>query len=673
MTVSLPIFESIVVEGYGLYPGPGGLGGLRFDFASDENLILGVNGLGKSTLLLLLKQMIEGPRRLRAPGFVGEGTADLLSSDSNMFAVRGGGSATVATATLTVLFGSVRLLITRRLSDLALQRLEVARDGAAPEQAALHHFEAVVTEVAGVGTFADVVRVCDRVVFFLENRERLLWDWRVQYEVFRSLLLPGPDSGKLQKLEKKIITSDSSARNLRYAMGKASTRRAKELQKRDKAKTVAKQLEETDNALEIAQERERDLVERLDAKRNEISDERARVWKEQSDTDAAEARYDHLKYSAIRHALGNVDGQIQYALLKLIDEGHCIVCDTGGLETLASELDGRRKGERCLLCGSPLSGHADVATTSGALSQQAQAAFADLKAQRARAEGAQDRLSVLVGAERSVVADLSDVRSDVDRLQRARRYFRGQLPADDKAFLSRVDSELDNLSSSVEGFQKDRDEAEAEAASLIARLASMVLEHRAEIERVFKARASDFFIEQVQLIYAPRTESISQGGRRFQFPAFEVELTSGSTGESFVRRTYEQASLSQREYLDIAFRMAVMETFGDERCSIVVDGPEGSVDVVFAERAGRMLANYAHPVASGPNVGTAAKSRQIIVACNVVEGGFIPWFFRDHPELEDRRRRTVNLLEIAYPTAALSKLRTEYVAKVDQVIARVEA
>ncbi len=393
MTVNLPIFESILVENYGLYPGLNGSGGLRFNFASDENLILGVNGLGKSSLLLLLKQMIEGPIRLRAPGFVGEGTRDLLLADSNMFAVRAGSAPRDAAAELVILLGEVRLVIRRRLSDLALVRFEIRRDGVAPEEPAVDRYPAVLTELAGVSSFADVVRICDRVVFFLENRERLLWDWRVQYEVFRSLLLPGADAAELQRLEKLIITSDSSARNLRAAMSKASGRRTKELQKRDKAKSVAKQIEELDSLLEAAQTSELELVEKLDQKRNEVSDERARLWKEQSEADAAEARYDHLKYTAIRHAIGSADPQIQYALLKLIDEGHCIVCDTRGLEELAAELDNRRKGERCLLCGSPIAKDSSVATTTGAVSQQAHAAFEELRALRDRTQDAHDRLA----------------------------------------------------------------------------------------------------------------------------------------------------------------------------------------------------------------------------------------------------------------------------------------
>ena len=144
-------------------------------------------------------------------------------------------------------------------------------------------------------------------------------------------------------------------------------------------------------------------------------------------------------------------------------------------------------------------------------------------------------------------------------------------------------------------------------------------------------------------------------------------MTSGATGATFVRRTYEQASLSQREYLDIAFRMSVMESFGDDECSIVLDGPEGSVDVVFAERAGKMLAAFAE---SGRKVPDPAPTHQIIVACNVVEGGFIPYYLGDHSTYQDRAARTIDLLTIASPTAALEQLRTEYAEKMEQVLFR---
>lgn len=105
---------------YELYPGAEGDNGFDFAFQGDENLVLGVNGLGKSTLLLLLKQMIEGPVRLRAPGFAGEQQADWSNGDANMFAVRPDDRGANASAELVVRFGADRLRIQRRLSDLSL-------------------------------------------------------------------------------------------------------------------------------------------------------------------------------------------------------------------------------------------------------------------------------------------------------------------------------------------------------------------------------------------------------------------------------------------------------------------------------------------------------------------------------------------------------------------------
>lgn len=81
-----------------------------------------------------------------------------------------------------------------------------------------------------MNSFGDVLRLCDRV-FFLENRERLLWDWRAQYEVFRSLLLSSEDSGRLRTLESQIVSADSAARNIRATMYKLRNRREKEVRK----------------------------------------------------------------------------------------------------------------------------------------------------------------------------------------------------------------------------------------------------------------------------------------------------------------------------------------------------------------------------------------------------------------------------------------------------------
>ncbi|MES2497535.1 MAG: hypothetical protein V4618_15590 [Pseudomonadota bacterium] len=667
MTVRFPVFEAIKVEGYDLYPGRSGVGGLDVAFADDENLILGVNGLGKSTLLLLLKHMIGGSLKSRPPGFVGENQKnDYVIVDGTMFSVRAKNAAGAATARLTLRFGDQRIQIQRNMRDLSLIAHSIGSAAGVLQPRDRTDYQTDITRLANVHSFADVLRLCDRVVFFLENRERLLWDWRAQYEILRSLLLSPEKAAELRRLESKIISSDSAARNLRAAMHRLTTRHNKESNKIAKSANVLADLAQVEQQLAAAQVEEQRLVDDVDTRKITVIDERARSWKAASEVDETAAQYDQLKYAAIRQEMGSVSLSEQYVLLKLLNEGDCMVCGATCLDDLSQELKQRQIAQLCIMCGSQRVRDSNVTTTSGALAEQAKVTFKLLEEKRSNARDALTRFEQRQQELDAAQLELRASRREVDRLQTRRRGLRQQLPSQDRAQLARTESELDQLESNVSRFERERDDAEAQVEELLAELRQGVEQIRLRLETIFHDRGKDFFIERISLVYEPRLERISQAGLKFEFPAFEVDLTSGATGEAFVRRSYEQASLSQREYLDIAFRMAMMECFGGDDSALVIDGPEGSVDVVFAERAGKMLANYADP--SRPTADGAKAIRQILVACNVVEGGFIPNFFGDHPSRADREQRTINLLEIATPTAALEALRPEYASKVSAVL-----
>lgn len=409
-----------------------GANGFDFTFQGDENLVLGVNGLGKSTLLLLLKQMIEGPARLRSPGFAGERQAEWFSGDANMFAVRANDRGANASAELVVRFGASRLRIQRRLSDLSLINHAIAIDGAELEIKDNGSCNDDLARLAGVSSFGDVLRLCDRVVFFLENRERLPWDWRAQYEVFRSLLLPSEDAGRLRTLESKIVSADSAARNIQATMYKLRNQREKEVRKLVKEEDVLAAIAEVDPRIEAAQQEEMELVQQLDTKRIELADERARVWKATTDEDFAAARYAHLKYRVLRHSLPKASNDLHYLLLKIADEGHCLVCDTHGLDAMSAGVQHRLAHGRCILCGSPLANE-DATTATEALIAQAQEAHQELERLRANVVEAQLRLNAVTGEEQGLIDGLRRCREEVDVLQRHRRNLVGRLPKSDRA------------------------------------------------------------------------------------------------------------------------------------------------------------------------------------------------------------------------------------------------
>lgn len=220
-----PYFEKVVVADYQLYPGRNDQLGLQAHFSKGPWILLGVNGIGKSTLLLILKHLLIGAVSPRGAGFTGA-RSDLLPFDGRFFAHRVS-DANKATAAASVRFGTVTLHITRQLKDLRL--VDVYRSDAPENRIANEdEYRDLLANLMGLANFEDSVRVLDRITFFLENRTSLIWDVSAQFEIFRALLTP-TISEELRKLEADIVSNDSTARNLNAALYKLVSKRDSEI------------------------------------------------------------------------------------------------------------------------------------------------------------------------------------------------------------------------------------------------------------------------------------------------------------------------------------------------------------------------------------------------------------------------------------------------------------
>ena len=60
------------------------------------------------------------------------------------------------------------------------------------------------------------------------------------------------------------------------------------------------------------------------------------------------------------------------------------------------------------------------------------------------------------------------------------------------------------------------------------------------------------------------------------------------------RKEAHQLSESQRYFIDIALRMALLN-YRMNNCTLMVDTPEGSLDIAYESRAGKMFADFAAP------------------------------------------------------------------------------
>jgi hypothetical protein len=654
-SIAFPRIERVTVHGYDLYPGTGDSRELDLKLGVGPWLVLGVNGLGKSTLLLLMRYMLTGAVRTRGPGFAGE-RDDLQAVNNRFFAVRVLDGAQNATASIEIHIGDAQLLVERSLSNLALIKAVVSQGQSTQEITDEAAYREAFTALVGVSQFEDVVRALDHLIFYLEVRQSLIWDGAAQFELFRALLTPNL-SADLRRLEGEIVSADSAARNLSATLFKITSRRQKEAVRKVNADDTRARIAAAQGELDALLKDEITLTDELDQAETERGDYNLQVKRAEKELDDAAQAYEKLKFEVLRQAFASVSPTDQYVFLKLISEKICLACNQNAPDA-AKEIQARSDAGHCVVCGNPRKFDANVEDIGEAIKSKAVDAYESMAARRGELE---DLRRQFIGSNELVYAlqkKLSAIRLDAEAKHATIRGLKKNLPAEESLELSREEDRIVTLREQVQVFRNERALAEQKIDELLTQLKQATEQVRERLETAFNQRAAPFFAEQVRLVYAPRTTKIGQGGRSFEFPAFEVEMTSGVTLSQFVRRTQEQVSLSQREYLDIIFRMILIDELGSGTGTLVVDGPEGSLDAVFAGRAGELFAHFAEGAAVN-----------VVLACNIIEGGFIPRTLLNYPG-ERRRSRVVNLIEQASPTQALVSLRSLYVAKVDEILAQ---
>ena len=653
--LQFPVFEALKVSGYSLYPDKSGSPGIQVRTNRGPWIVLGANGLGKSTLLLLLKHLIVGPVQLRSAGFTGE-RSDLVGFDSKFFAVRVADGAKDATAEVMVRFGKSTLHISRTVNNLQLLAADLRERDATTKFVTEESYRSILAKLMGVAQFEDALRVLDRIVFFLEDRQPLIWDVSAQFELFRALLTP-KHSIELRRLEGEIVSNDSSARNLNSALFKLMNRRNTEIAKnKNVTETQARLASATAelDALESGASKLRDEIARHDETRSDL---RIELKRSEVATDDAARVYEETKFKLLRHAFANVPLNHQYVLLKLISDQQCLVCGNQA-PAAASELAKRVRHSRCIVCGTVHPSSPKITATATAMQERAEQNFALLQKERGRREAVQSKFYNADREHLKKVKDLEHAQQRIDALQRDIRRLRSKLPKNDKSAAAQEEDRIQGLRREVENFRRDRSEAENSISVLLESLKKETEKVRSSIEMQFQKRVKSFFGEHVRLVYAARKARIGQGGREFEFPAFEVEMVGAASEGGFIRRSADQVSLSQREFLDIVFRMSILEALSEGGCSIIIDGPEGSLDAVFAERAGLLLSNFSD----------RRPASNCWIACNIIDGAFIPGVLAKYSSVGEKRERIINLLNIALPTPAVSALKSEYAHKLTSLL-----
>jgi hypothetical protein len=653
--INLPIFDRFDVTSYGLFPGQKDEPGLHISFLPGLTFILGANGLGKTTLITMLYRMLTGPYDISAlaGGAPSLGSASLkatqiTSGQKAAFSQRVVDGARTASASLTFTLGDHSVAISRKLKNLQLTSFQI--DGI--EQTLNEKvFQEKIPEIVGVWSFGDWILLLRHIVFYFEDRRVLVWDPTAQRQLLRILLLPIDLAHRWAEEEREILELDSRVRNLNATLFRETQVVGITESKVKSAKAIRNEMKSLDEHQQTDVARREELDQGIPDLESRRQTARLRLLKAEQEREARYRELERAKLMAIEARFPDRSESARYILAQLMTSSECLFCGNK-VPAIAAQLESRISAQQCIVCGSNLAKPLDIDYASIADNRVSEYVTAlrdiepELTESRLALQEAEVEYNAFIREGMELDAAIAKRSARLEELTR-------RLPRAELATLrGRVEILKADLSAKRGAFKEF---IQGESRSLAAK--------SQDIQTCFNHYAKGFLFDDCVLTWSPHHERLGQGGEIMAFPAFEVEL-GGMNFPSPVRRSGpEQVSESQREFIDLAFRMALMEIAATDGIgSLVIDAPESSLDVIFSKRAAEVLARFAEP----------KKQNRLILTSNLIEGSLIPDLVGLTTNTLDRDDRIVDLFKLAEPTKATREMKNEYEEALKSMLERAE-
>lgn len=660
--IRLPVLTELVVTDYELFPGDPPGRGIAWSFDQGVTVIAGINGLGKTTLLMMILRSFTGPYDLTGTGpsqslsvTLPEKAVKLKASHQHVFRHRVSDGAANARVEVSARVGETEITISRRLHNLSLESLTIdAQPVELPGTAAAREvvFQTRLTELIGLGSFVDVILVLHHVILFYENRPGALWDTNAQRHLLRALCLDRNEAGRVVDLERQLQRADSQARNVHARISKTEKRFQEALGKEEGAEGIQAELSAEQKLLDAElREAERlgSALQQLDEQRQHarLAYERAKIVREEAD-----GAIERMKYTALLRHFPRMDDTIRLVLSRIMTDGRCMVCSASAVEKQA-ELEQQVAQGCCPICGSQPDVRDNVVAPH---------MFDRVRMVRAREHAAQAKreeatqlaeLEDFSGKYRETLSQWEGLRNTVRKRKETSRQLRAQLP--DTVKSREYENELKSL-------RRDHREWEALRMSHLQELRALFAERRDaitakadELVEVFAELVEVLLVEEARLVQVqvkPRyVEAPGVGGDRVEVPAYAAEIAAAARPALTRRNEPSEVSESQRELIDLAFRLALVVVFGGAS-TFAMETPEASLDGISMERVGKALGDFA-----------SREGNRLVVTSNLTNASIVTKMFETtepEGEADSRLDRVLNLLEVAAPNRALIEDHERY-------------
>lgn len=655
--IRLPLITHVRVADYGLFPGKSEGSGIDWPLPSGLTLVAGINGLGKTTLLTMILRAMTGPYDLsREPTansldvVVAERPVELGADAIKYFARRVADGAKNARVVLSLQFGERAIEIERSLANLDLLSLTVDGDARALESRRRTReatYQALLCDLFALPSFVDILLVLHYVTFFLEDRPGALWDENAQRQVLRALFVPGAQALKVAQLEREVNSRDSEARNLQaqvFGLNKQLTdAQAREAQSPE-IKAEFDLLQSVVSADLVRKSELERRISDLDRERTSLRLERERA---KLTNDEAERVVERLKYTAIGRLFPSMPDAARLLFAKLLESGECLLCGAQAKRASADFEQMLSKGQ-CPVCKSVPRSIREVVPASTVERKRISSARQQATLSRTQIANLSNELAQLSEGYAHAVTDLDTLQQSISDRQGRLLQLGAQLP-DPSLNVSELESALKVQRRRQEEALAQREVAIKKLRRVQTATSEQISEQSERLSRAFGRYVKQILTERARLAPIEGKARLTQAGEPFTIPAFAPEMAAANKAGLVRRQSSSDVSESQRELIELAFRLALMDVAAPgESSSFVMETPEASLDLFAMQRLGDCLLSYAEK-----------NDNRLVVTTNLTNAGIISSLFggrtKSQVVIADRTRHVLNLLEIAAPNAALTR------------------
>jgi len=484
----------------------------------------------------------------------------------------------------------------------------------------------------GYETPFDFAFIVNRLLYLPENRRLLAWDTDAQTRILMAVNRDVSTEHDFRKRRKQLKEMDSRKRHIHVQLGHAN----EALSNLDEE--ISDEADEGGDAIadiDVRQlpgllEKLADATKARIAAADHLSEIDRTISHISSDVDALHLGIEEVEAKLVLNLLDSAERERNLALHKLLESGICPSCGTRQRDLQATAREYYQQ-QKCCLCGSaePHVENAALASVRARLADR----MTTLNANEQAYAVLEERLNIVRRTESDLQASINRIRFQQPVLNIPDQTLSTSTRQDLLRRKRRLEAEEADLAVQIRDLQT---ELETEYGGFL----ESVSDRLKRLRRSYEHYASEF------LGIACTLASTETSDRLLGLTAFVPEF-GGST-----RPTPESCSEAQRFFLDIAFRMALVDLaseLGGAPSCFICETPENALDVSYVDNVVQMFQRFMD------------RRHVLVFSANLQDAGIAEKIMQAVPKGE-RRSRVINLLDYGQLTEvhrkALSRLKS---------------